>query len=288
MVDYSSACSPKTGADSIHLCHGGCDRGSGYSLHNPSTRAEAQSLVKQLLADAVSREQRVLICFDFPYNYPAGFDHLCGSTGRAAGWRATWDKIASLVVDDDGNRNNRFAAAAALNSATGGFGPFWGCPVGDQSIRRTKPVFPMTGPSLAEYRLVEARLRARGKMAFSAWQLYGAGSVGGQMLVGIPRLLDLLRDPVLAPHSVVWPFQTGWTIPSKRPSIVHAEIWPGAVEVDTSLHSVKDAAQVISLTKKAVSENASGDLVGAFRRPEGLTDQQESLVRAVEGWVLWA
>jgi hypothetical protein len=42
------------------------------------------------------------------------------------------------------------------------------------------------------------------------WKLFGNGSVGGQALLGIPRLSALRNDEVLEPVFRVWPFETGF------------------------------------------------------------------------------
>ena len=79
------------------------------------------------------------------------------------------------------------------------------------------------------------------------WKLYGNGSVGSQALVGIPHLTALRNDPVLAPVSSVWPFETGLRrLPSRNCRdwlILHAEIYPSLVAVETT-GEVKDRAQV--------------------------------------------
>ena len=69
----------------------------------------------------------MLVGFDFPLGYPAGFAARLGLSGPP--WRAVWDEIAGLITDDERNRNNRFDVADALNRRVSGGGfPFWGCP----------------------------------------------------------------------------------------------------------------------------------------------------------------
>ena len=154
----------------------------------------------------------MLAGFDFPFGYPRGLAEAL--TGRADGL-ALWALLAAQVRDAPDNANNRFAVAAALNARLGG-GPFWGRPSGmplpDLPERRRAHAFP-------EGRLVEQRVRS----AHSPWKLYTAGSVGGQMLTGLPALERLRRDPRLA-GIAVWPFETGLTLPEAP--IVLAEVYP--------------------------------------------------------------
>src|SRR5215831_19544606 len=124
MVDWSAANMPRTGRDSIWICWHAPD---GERLVNPATRRNARLLLADWLAAALSKRQRVLMGFDFPFGYPAGFAARLGLSG--APWRAVWDEIAVLLEDDERNRNNRFDVAARLNErVSGGMFPFWGRP----------------------------------------------------------------------------------------------------------------------------------------------------------------
>ena len=103
---------PRTGRDSIWICW---IDAAGERLVNPATRHAAKTLLAEWLATAMSRNARVLMGFDFPFGYPAGFAARLGLSGPP--WRAVWDEIARLVSDDEHNLNNRFDVAAALNEA---------------------------------------------------------------------------------------------------------------------------------------------------------------------------
>ena len=87
MVDWSAANVPRTGRDSIWLCRRDAE---GETLVNAPTRHAARELISQWL-EAASR-RRVLLGFDFPFGYPAGFAARLGLTGPP--WRAVWDEIA--------------------------------------------------------------------------------------------------------------------------------------------------------------------------------------------------
>ena len=113
MVDWSAAAVPRKGRDSIWICWHAPD---GERLENPPTRHAAKMLLGEWLAAALSRGERVLLGFDFPFGYPAGFAARLGLAGPP--WRAVWDEIGRLIEDFEENRNNRFRSP---RSSTGGF-----------------------------------------------------------------------------------------------------------------------------------------------------------------------
>lgn len=152
-------------------------------------------------------------------------------------------------------------------------------PEGLTSCRRGVFDYPVNG--LQEKR--ETEKRASGTQP--AWKLSGNGSVGSQALVGIPRLHELRFDPELCAVSKIWPFETGFKLPSRgEVAIVHAEIWPSLVDFDHEPHPIKDARQVMALAKHLAKLDAEGELAALFEMPDGLTDT-ESVLRE-EGWIL--
>jgi len=123
------------------------------------------------------------------------------------------------------------------------------------------------------------------------WKLFTAGSVGSQALLGIPRVAALRDHPSLAPVSTVWPFETGFCPApgaGRRPFILHAEIWPGIVTIETSPGLVKDAAQVAALVKHCGQLDERGELGRLFGSPEGLDAQALADCTEEEGWILGA
>jgi precorrin-8X/cobalt-precorrin-8 methylmutase len=231
-----------------------------------------------VLLAAFSAGERVLVGFDFPLGYPAGFAGALGLRGR----RESWDELSRLIVDGADNANNRFEVAAELNARLGGGpGPFWGCPASAAraSLLPTRPAY----RALAEYRLTEQRLHARGKRLSSVWKLYAQPTVGSQALLGIPRVRALANDPRLVTASRVWPFEP---VDDRRPLVVHCEVWPGAIPVDASLHAVRDAAQVLSLARWAERLAAEGVLASLFA-PQ-LTGAERRVCEREEGWILGA
>jgi hypothetical protein len=124
IVDWSAASRPKTGRDSIWICHRGAH---GERCDNPPTRHLAKRHLADILAAATGRGERVLLGFDFPFGYPEGFVARLGLAGTP--WRALWDEIALLLHDDEDNGNDRFEVGATLNQRVSGKRfPFWGCP----------------------------------------------------------------------------------------------------------------------------------------------------------------
>src|SRR6266536_537587 len=109
IVDWSAANQPKTGRDSIWICRLDPD---GETFCNPPTRHAARGVLGGMLERASGRGERVVVGFDFPFGYPAGFAARLGLTGTP--WRALWDEIALLLHNDENNRNDRFEIAAAL------------------------------------------------------------------------------------------------------------------------------------------------------------------------------
>lgn len=261
-------------------------------------RAEATRDVRERLQGHVTAGRRVLVGFDFPYGYPAGLAAALALDGGAP-WRAVWDHLDGAIADDAANRSNRFAVAAEMNRRVGGGpGPFWGCPTAEVRDGLTATMrglfgFPFTagGTSLARLRLTETRTRG----VQETWKLMGAGSVGSQALLGIPRVRALRGDPDLAPVSAVWPFETGFTptpVPTTGPSVLHAEIWPGitgpaALDVEVAATgAIRDEAQVRLMCRWAAERDDAGTLGDHFDRPSGLADEQIATVVREEGWIL--
>jgi hypothetical protein len=197
------------------------------------SRAACVDKVRKLLTKAA--DQRILVGFDFPYGYPRGLASALGLNGPAK-WRSVWDELTRRITDDDENRNNRFLVAEDLNQILtpqgNPYGPFWGRPATrvlaalHESCRYPSPFETRAGGHLKARRRTEAALPG----TQSAWKLYTPGSVGGQVLVGIPCVARL-HDAFPA-RSKVWPFETGFTASPCDSSacVLHAEIWPGVIE----------------------------------------------------------
>jgi 3(or 17)beta-hydroxysteroid dehydrogenase len=292
IVDWSSNSSPKRGADSIWF--GWTRRRDGSAeTRNPSTRAEASRMVLDLLRRWAADGDRIFVGFDFAYGYPRGLAEALGLTGPEPPWRRIWKELASRIQETGNNANNRFQVAADLNALMGA-NVFWGCPAGQacETLSMTSASFPVEarpGLHLSRLRHTDDVLRRRGKTGIQeVWKIAYPGSVGGQILTGIPILEKIRFASDLDPFSRVWHFETGFTsepVPSAGPFILHAEIWPGILDhLDTT--GIRDQAQVRGLAGLLRQWDENGQLRACFGRPVDLTDEQARVCTDEEGWIL--
>lgn len=276
MVDWSAANIPRIGRDSIWLCRRDAE---GETLVNAPTRYATKELIGQWLTAA--GERRVLLGFDFPFGYPAGFAARLGLSGPP--WRAVWDEFAALIEDDQENRNNRFDVAEALNRRVSGGGfPFWGCPKAPVRVHLAgKHHRRHDSDGLAERRLVDLHIPS----AQPCWKLLGAGSVGGQALTGIPVARALRDDPRWRGRTQVWPFETGLGPPVEA-QLVMAEVYPSLWAVKPGPDETKDAAQVRAVASYLAARDHAGELPALFHGDPGLTPTQRERVECEEAWTL--
>jgi len=278
MVDWSAANVPRTGRDSIWICWH--DR-AGERLVNPATRHQAKALLADWLVEPMARGERVLIGFDFPFGYPTGFAARLGLSGPP--WRAVWEEIARLVSDDEHNTNNRFDVAALMNERISGDKfPFWGCPVQPaRSCLGSKHHRSHEQNGLAERRLIDEYMAG----AQPCWKLLGAGSVGGQVLTGIPVVRALREDPRWRDRARVWPFETGLRA-QPNGALIMAEVYPSLWAVSPVADEPKDAAQVRTVARHFAGLAREGALTELFAGDPGLTHEQRRRVEAEEAWTL--
>lgn len=262
MVDWSGGndrgLTPKK--DAIWLCAGGPE-GVEEPLYLRN-RQVAEAALRDRLATERAQGRRVLLGFDFPFGYPAGFLAALGLASVFDLW-AHYDQ----ALEDSPRGNNRFALADAMNARLPGPGPFWFNALRDElpHLPRKKPphAFPF-----AERRLAETRATG----AFTCWQMGGAGAVGSQAITGMALLSRLRRDFPVS----VWPFE-----PLAQP-IAMVEIWPGLVNsaVRAALHpgAIKDAVQVRVMVETVLAMQHAGRLAPALA---AVPDS----ARAEEGWI---
>ena len=294
MVDWSGGSVPSRGPDSIWIAHARRD-GEGLTIPEPvntPTRAAATAHLADAIDTCVAARGRVLVGYDFAFGYPEGFARALGLTGHGPAWRRTWTALAGLIEDRDDNGNNRWRVASTLNRRLGRRpGPFWNCPARAvcAALAPTRPAFPYRAgaSSLEEYREADRRLRARGRFVQSVWKLYTTGSVGSQTLLGIPRVAALRLDALRSGVSRVWPFEAT-TVPRRGPFVLHTEIWPGMVPLERTLHSIKDAAQVLTMVRALAARDHAGELRAALDRPRRLGDAHATHCLDEEGWILGA
>jgi len=284
-IDWSAASKPTTGADSIWI--GVMKRNVRFQhvfeSHNPSTRAEAETLLATLLADFARRDERTLVTFDFPLGFPRGTAAAL-KLGEPP-WEKLLDFIAAEIKDKPDNANNRFQVGAKMNRLmTGEAFPFWGAPARDaQTMLTAKRSRAHTDADLPEFRFAEDATKG----VSSIWKLYYQGSVGGQALTGLPmiRRLRKARDGVR-----LWPFELPWRplTPADLAGVeaVFAEFYPSMFNAKPAAGEIKDQAQV-----RAGAEHFSAlDEQGALARLFGPAkdDPRKPIVESEEGWVLGA
>lgn len=275
-VDWSANNSPKSGKDSIWVAEHGTD---DASILNIPTRAQAIHHVRSRLIEAVAKGERLLIGFDFAFGFPGG---LAQAITGSSDWTSLWEWLADAVEDDAKNRNNRFEVGGRLNQLIGlENGPFWGHP--HQHVGRYEGLLPTAPlkwpPSFPKKRYVETRQRG----AKSVFQLAYTGAVGSQSLLGIAALQNLRADPNVGRHMAIWPFETRFETDLSKPVTI-VEIYPSGHDIDTALHVVPDAAQVLSVTRDMAQWDRSGalpDKLAAF----GLSETQRQVVLHEEGWI---
>jgi hypothetical protein len=284
MVDWSAASKPTTGADSVWI--GVIKRNVRFQFvaesHNPSTRAEAATLLTDILDDLAKKTERTLLGFDFPLGFPRGTAAALKLEGPPAAAMAAF--VSKEVKDKPDNSNNRFQVGAKINRLmTGEAFPFWGCPAREVqtmlSAKRTRDHGPNDLPELRH-----AEVAA--KTASSVWKLYYQGSVGGQALTGLPLVRKLKQER--GDRLRLWPFETGWkpltSAALEGVEVVVGEIYPTIARAKPGEGEIKDQAQVRAIADyfAAMDEKAT---LGRIFGPAG-EDPRRAEVEAEEGWIL--
>ena len=247
------------------------------------TRHAAITRLAKLIAAERAARRRVLVGFDFPFGYPTGVSrHL---TGRACAY-ALWDWLAERIVDDEHNANNRYAVAAEINRRYPGVGPCWGRPA-----TWPYPDVPTRAHARTHREALPAERRIADKHAKGAktvWQLAYTGSVGSQVLLGIPALRRLRTSPSIAAGIAVWPFEGGLAVPDKP--VVLVELYPSLLRTAVARYGrrgeIHDRAQVRVNARAFASLDADGGLAPLFRGSPALTPPERRLIETEEAWVL--
>jgi molybdopterin molybdotransferase len=220
-------------------------------------RTVAEAWIVDLIRAELEAERRVMIGFDFPFGYPAGFaEALTGYTDPLV----LWDWFEARI-EDSPKTNNRFDLAAEMNLGLGdGAGPFWfnGLP------NRDIPGLPRTKDGYANQFPEKRQAETRAKGSFSCWQMGGVGAVGSQVFMGLP-VLSRLRKRFHGQVNV-WPFEQ-----LKRP-VAFVEVWPSLTVVgDVPDGMIKDAWQVQELGHQmsGLSDAALAEMLDVYAPEEG-------------------
>jgi precorrin-8X/cobalt-precorrin-8 methylmutase len=271
-VDWSAANERRTGKDSIWVAELGPE-GPRLSL-NPPTRAEATALVIERLRIARATGERVLVGFDFVFGYPRG---AARAIAGKAGWRALWDAIVTSITDNSENHSNRFEVASGFNRVLE-VEHFWGHPP-HHRYADLKPTRPDHGyRHIAERRIAEAHLSSTQPV----WKLTGAGSVGSQALLGIPRLQQVRE---VFPEAAVWPFETDFERAIAPITLV--EMYPSMFDIEAGA-APRDRAQVEAAVRRFADLDGAG-LLGEFLSfPAILLAPQRRDALEEEGWIAGA
>ena len=258
------------------------------------TRHSAISHLSDFLAAEVAAKpkRRVLVGFDFAFGYPSGFSKMV--TGSASA-ESVWTWISDRISDKDDNHNNRFYVAGELNEIirrkTGAAGPFWVArskkddPF-DPRVPNGNPYKKDALPWPAHFGFAHRRVTDYAPRAQPVWNLFGPGTVGSQALLGIPSLRRLVAKPFLRDRCVVWPFQTGWSLPdaTKKNSVVIVEIYPSllgrSLQAFAQPREVLDRTQVrLNALAFSLLDQKKNGLDRLFLRP-----REEDLRRAESQW----
>lgn len=269
VVDWSAASVPSPARPSPDAIWIGVAGKFGERVEYFRTRTAAEAALCQIFTTERAAGRRVLAGFDFAFGYPAGF---AGRLTGQADARAVWAWMAAHIEDGPDNRNNRFLVAEAINRRFGGAGPFWGRPasLALAALPATKAV-DYAALALPERRAVEQVV----PKAQPVWKLFTTGSVGSQVLMGLPMVHRLKQGADVA----VWPFDGPGTVAAAR--VVLAEVYPSLLARIVALDTgIKDAAQV-RLLSRALWRLTQAEQMGAlFKVPDGVPVQ--------EGWILGA
>ena len=268
VADWSAARKPtrvKPSPDAIWIC---ADHEGSRTTEYFRTRAAALGWIEGWLR----RGHRTLLGLDFAFGYPPGFARTLTGTDDAL---AVWDWLAARIEDGPDNANNRLAVAAEMNRAFPGVGPLWGNGSKVEFADLPRLGTARTGHGLVGDRRTVDRL-ARG--AQPVVKLSGAGSVGGQSLVGLAALAGLCRRHGLE----VWPQQTGFAVPQGRSVLVEvfpSLFWTRPRKDRAPEGQIADREQVVA-TARALRAMPPDWFTAPARLPDGARTARE------EGWIL--
>jgi len=282
IVDWSAAATPRLGKDSIWIAQATSRTGMVDHLVNCPTRAEARVWLVAAIDRLLGAGRRVMVGVDFSLGYPRGFADLLnravGSLPADCSAAAIRRIICAHITDDARNANNRFEVANAINAASA-TALFWGRPAHRTELTALSPTHAVPNglaPNpLERFRRTEV---VSGQRLATNWQLLGVGSVGSQVLMGLPLIDEFVRRF----DGAVWPFDS-----HRASSVVIAETWPGLFAVGAPDGEVRDAWQVRT-TSQRLAGLAEEEWEGLLSPPSLLAqpDDERAVVLREEGWML--
>ena len=284
IVDWSARSRPspaRPAKDSIWWC--AATDGVAGNPEYARTRHEAIDRLAALLAAELDANRRTLVGFDFPFGYPAGVAR--DLTGRASAF-ALWDWLDDRIEDAEDNANNRYEVAQTINRIYPGVGPCWGRPANwscpDVPTRKSARTRQDAHPP--ELRIADHHAKG----AKTVWQLAYAGSVGSQVLLGLPALKRLVGDPRIKGQAVIWPFETGLSAPNAP--VVIAEIYPSLLKPEIRQRrnqgEILDAAQVRVNADAFARLDKRYRLAPLFGGDMKLPEKERRTIETEEAWIL--
>ncbi|MEM7525600.1 MAG: precorrin-8X methylmutase [Pseudomonadota bacterium] len=282
VVDWSARSAPSPAHPSKDAIWIGVARADAEEFETiyVRTRTEAVLRLNTFLQEELAAGRRTLVGFDFPFGYPAGV--AARITGEASAL-ALWRWFSQAIEDDGNNGNNRFDVAGRINRLYDGVGPFWGTP-GNRFEADVPPK--AKARAGADHPPERRACEARAPRAKTVWQLMGAGSVGSQVLMGLPALARLRAS--LGDSAAIWPFETGLAAPEKPVALV--EIYPSLfadrVVAARAEGDVQDEVQVRVTAAAYRDFDAAGDLAAMFEGPADLSADERAAIAREEAWIL--
>ncbi len=202
-------------------------------------RQQAEEWLLKTLAAERAGGRRVMVGFDFPFGYPKGFGRaLTGSDDPFE----LWNWFAHRIKDAP-TGNNRFDVAGQINLQFGGNGPFWG-----NGLKREVPGLPRTKEGYINPFPIKRAAEEHATRAFTVWQMSGVGSVGGQVMMGLP-VLSRLRAHFGSALSV-------WPLEARDAPITVVEIWPSLTVSTVPDGWIRDQWQVYEVARVVAAMNA--------------------------------
>ncbi|MEX0348801.1 MAG: gephyrin-like molybdotransferase Glp [Paracoccaceae bacterium] len=257
MVDWSGGndTGSKPRKDAIWACvarAGSCE--APIYLRN---RGLAEEWLGDLIEAELTAGRRLMLGFDFPFGYPAGFAQEITGTDDPL---VLWDWFEEQI-EDAPDRNNRFDLAGQINRRFGGTGPFWG-----NGLKRDIDGLPRNKRGYRNPFPDRRAVEHLAKGSFTCWQMSGVGAVGSQVMMGLPVLARLRRR--FPGQIAAWPFE------ALDKQVAFVEIWPSLTLGAGPADRIKDAWQVKKVARIIMALPA-GELV-----------RQLSVEAPQEGWIL--